>query len=126
MPPNIIENGQFSAKKERPALQPMKRIELFLPATRNSGKAVPASDLCIIQKHAMHAFGGYTLHLNLRGGWLDAQHLPFRDAILKIEIEAVDNPQLVLAVMALASLIRQRLAQQAVFVTIEDVGVFYV
>jgi hypothetical protein len=101
----------------------MKRIEVYVPTTLNNGKAVPVKELRAIQQRVMNVFGGYTFHPNLHGGWLDEERHPFRDAIRKIEIDVVDGPQSVMAVVALASFIRQRLGQKAIFVTIQDVGV---
>lgn len=101
----------------------MKRIEVYVPTTLNNGNAVPVRVLRTIQERVMNAFGGYTLHPDLRGGWLDENRQPFKEPIFKIEIDVVDGPQSAMAVVALASFIRQRLGQKAIFVTIQDVGV---
>lgn len=113
-----------SGDDEQPMPKFMKRIELYVPTALNNGKPVPVKELRAIQKRVMNVFGGYTFHPNLHGGWFDEQHHPFRDAICKIEVEVANGPQSVTAVVALASFIRHRLGQKAIFVTIEDVGVF--
>jgi len=122
-PQTLPLRGKASGDDEQPMPKFMKRIEVYVPTTLNNGKAVPIKELRAIQKRVMNVFGGYTFYPNLHGGWFDEQHHPFHDAIRKIEIEVVDGPQSVTAVVALASFIRHRLGQKAIFVTIEDVGV---
>ena len=128
----IAENGhapqtpllpEKASGDKQPMPKFMKRIEVYVPTTLNNGKPVPVKELRAIQQRVMNVFGGYTFHPNLHGGWLDEERRPFRDVIRKIEIEIVDDPQTAMAVVALASFIRQRLGQKAIFVTIQDVGV---
>lgn len=118
--------GKASGDDKQPMPKFMKRIEVYVPTTLNNGKAVPVKELRAIQQRVMNVFGGYTFHPNLHGGWLDEERHPFRDAIRKIEINVVDGPQSVMAVIALASFIRRRLGQKAIFVTVEDVGVLFI
>lgn len=129
----IAENGhapqthplpeKASGNDKQPVTESMTRFTVHVPSLLNDGSIVPAEVLDELQEHAINTFGGYTLHPDLRGGWLGKNRRPFHEPIFKIEIEVADRSQAILRIIALASFIRERLAQDAVFVTIEDVGV---
>ena len=129
----IAENGRApqtpplpekaSSNGKRPMPESRTRFTVHVPSVLNDGSSVPAEVLDELQEHAVNTFGGYTLHPDLRGGWLDKNRHPFHEPIFKIEIEVADRSQAILPLIALASFIRQRLGQKAIFVTIEDVGV---
>jgi hypothetical protein len=115
--------GQASSHAKQPVPESMTRFTVHVPSILNDGSTVPTEVLNALQEHAVNTFGGYTLHPDLRGGWLDENRHPFHEPIFKIEIEVADRSQAILRIIAFANFIRQRLDQDAVFVTIEDVGV---
>ena len=72
------------------------------------------------------AFGGCTLHPHLLGTWASEAGIPYRDPILLVEIEVEDSPTLLPSLMTIVRFICDHFEQEAVFLTIADVGVLSV
>lgn len=114
------------ATKEHATPRRMTRIEMFIVTNLNNGEIVCAADLQSIMNRVARRFGGYTIHFNLVGGWASDSNPHCQDKILKIEIEVDYSLEVILAVTALGSFIRELLEQETVFITFEDVEVLYV
>lgn len=99
----------------------MTRYTLHVPERLNDGDAVSERIFALVEGRLLGVAGGFTLTVG-QGGWLDQYGNILREPMRIYDVDT-DDPEASGKLHELAKIVRGALAQEAVYLTHQEIGV---